>query len=507
MTPIKTSGLFQEHLGNAKIFDHYHKFYFSINLTNIEYGINKISTNLPTIKRHASDSQSLQNYASLLQEFGNLKETFNKISHKRPKRGLINILGSAVKFVTGNLDNDDLITINKNLETINKLQESEIAKISEITSFAAHITRRYEGDIAKINHNIDSTEKIVNKVISETEIIQALYSEQSSILKLHNFLKTIERTINLAKLEIPNLELFSRKELITIINYLRTLYKPEQIIHTSETHLFEVLDQSKILLLITNNAVTTVLKLPILKQQSYQYFSVYPLPNSKHQIIVPPASHYLEEDDQHRWASFCRRSRQYFICYDQLEDSCCPQRPTECDAADVINPYFAIIELENTTLLVSTKNKIEVIEKCDKEIQKQLIQNNNLIHSSCEVIIGNSTFQKPGRNLTLDIPVINNEANLESNQQQVKLKVEHLRDTKQLRADLIKLRESSRGRPLIQYAHASTTGITAVIILAICIAGCHYRKNLAKNICANRPIVTITELKKIIPKLDEDAQT
>lgn len=504
--PIRTPGCYQEYIGSAQLFDHYHKFYLSVNLSSLENSINKFSANFPAIRKRTLDAYSLRIYIALLNEHSNLVQMFDKIAHKRTKRGLVNALGSAIKFVTGNLDNNDLIEIDKNLEILSKNQESEITKISDLTSFAAHITKRYEEDITKINRNIENTEKILNKINSKIEILQILDNEKFNIMKLNNYLQIIERTINLAKLEIPNLELFTPKELLNIIGYLRSQYEPQQIIAISESHLFEILEQAKTLLLITNSAIIIVLKLPILKPQSYQSFSVFPLPNQNDQIMVPPGKYYLEEDDLYHWTDHCRRSRQQLICYDEINHQCRPQKPIACDTAKIRNNYFAVFELENTALLTSTKLPVEAIEKCGNEIQKKIIQFGNILQSTCDVIIGNSTYRRPGLNFSMEIPNYA-ETKLPDVHHQVNFREEHLNDLKQLRNDLSKLEEPSEFHHLLlQYTHISTTGLIAVIVFATCIIGCYFRKNLVKNLCSKRKIVTLSELKTMCPQLDEDAQ-
>lgn len=53
-------------------------------------------------------------------KLSNSQQLFFELKLKiRPKRGLFNLIGTEIKTITGNLDNNDLIEISKNLEDLN----------------------------------------------------------------------------------------------------------------------------------------------------------------------------------------------------------------------------------------------------------------------------------------------------------------------------------------------------------------------------------------------------
>lgn len=209
---------------------------------------------------------------------------------------MVNILGKAIKFITGNLDNDDLANINHNLEMLSKSQKQEISRLNELTSFVFHATQRYSEDISKLNYNMDKTAKAINLIESKFETLEVINHEIFNPIRVRDFINCIERSINLAKLETPNLELFTRKDLTDINHHLMKEYNNNQIIHTNNTHLFEVLDHSKILLMITNEAVIMVIKIPILKSTSFTYSRIYSIPNTQNKIILPPAKYFLQSN-------------------------------------------------------------------------------------------------------------------------------------------------------------------------------------------------------------------
>lgn len=61
---------------------------------------------------------------------------------RRSKRSLVNELGSAIRYVTGNsLDQDDLTEINQHLDTLFKNQENLLSKLAVIPHLQVTLLR------------------------------------------------------------------------------------------------------------------------------------------------------------------------------------------------------------------------------------------------------------------------------------------------------------------------------------------------------------------------------
>lgn len=72
-----------------------------------------------TLEHQAKTDQIATRLYSFLQNKCNeIEIQINKINHKIYKRGLVNLLGKGIKFITGNPDNDDLENINKNIQRL-----------------------------------------------------------------------------------------------------------------------------------------------------------------------------------------------------------------------------------------------------------------------------------------------------------------------------------------------------------------------------------------------------
>ena len=115
---INNAGFYEEPLGEAKLFDHYHNFLFFINLTKLEVVFSTLVNNSVELSNNKKvyDLVSLKVVDQLKLNLEVVKAQFYKLVFRRSKRGITNGLGSIVKFITGNLDDNDLLVINQDAE-------------------------------------------------------------------------------------------------------------------------------------------------------------------------------------------------------------------------------------------------------------------------------------------------------------------------------------------------------------------------------------------------------
>ncbi|POS82904.1 hypothetical protein EPUL_005150, partial [Erysiphe pulchra] len=205
-----------------------------------------------------------------------------------------------IKFITGNLDDDDLKTINENLEMLHKSKSSEIEKINKLTSFANHLSQRYSEDLTLLNENIIHTKFIFRNLASIDEfrtIVEYQIIQSESLL---NILLMLERTISFAMNEIPNLEIIKVEELLSIESYLEHTYKTQQL-SPIDVHLFKIIEFAKMAVIGTEETISFLLKIPILKQVIANYSRVYPLPNHQDIAVIPPKMFSIKIHNEEYW--------------------------------------------------------------------------------------------------------------------------------------------------------------------------------------------------------------
>lgn len=248
---------------------------------------------------------------------------FHKLTFFRQKRGLANFLGSAIKFITGNPDNDDLEIINDNIKSISDKTDEQSIKINKLISNAQHIQERFHLIIDNFNSNNKQLEKYLRNIQNDLGIHEAQINI-ANIEHVNDFLLMLLRTITFSKLNLTNLELFSADEITRLEIELEKFYDTNQIISTN------LLEHCQTILIHTNYKIILILKIPILKVKSYPLIKVFPIPNEDKTLILPPTSWNSHND----WFEICQQiSIRHFFCNKKITSNCSITNPHRCPTA------------------------------------------------------------------------------------------------------------------------------------------------------------------------------
>lgn len=161
-------------------------------------------------------------------ELRRIEGELNLFHSARPKRGLLNIIGSGIKFITGNMDNEDAELIKDQLNTIKMNQKNFITNSNkqnhfsdiinnELKAITNHInmeTQLYAKGTENISHAIEDLQMELRKKIASDGIITALKI-------LHDHIVDIRQSISFAKTGMLSAHLLEIKELtnLTIWQY------------------------------------------------------------------------------------------------------------------------------------------------------------------------------------------------------------------------------------------------------------------------------------------------
>lgn len=333
--------------------------------------------------------------------------------------------------------------------------------------------------------------------------------QQNIIEQYQREVDILLRTVSLATSQIPNLEIITLKELQSLYSYLLQHFDRENLVSFDDNHLFEILQFAKFGIASINSSIVMVLKLPILYPTHYNHTKIYPVPDNKSIILVPPTSHHLESLGEEKWVENCFSSSQQTICQGEHVTECSLKgylKHCTTAYADKANAY----KLLSNGILTTFSKPEEIIEKCQSTITRFLLQNSNLLLPECEVIIENNIITPVTKEF--QIPQIRNLStyNLQP-QKGIALQPVHLEDVSSLKEDLYELQKEEHllGTPVAAATHlAITTFCIIFIILLICFFVL-YRAKFKEFLFKKRFTVKIkaSELKKIKDKyLSEDSQ-
>lgn len=475
---IENAGYFLEDLGTTKILDHYHKFYFYFNISSIESNYKNLLSNAYILEARNRNNNSPFSLINILKNnCMQIEDQLAKFNNHRQKRALVNALGSIVRYITGNLDQDDLKEINSNLHNLFTNQENIVKQISKFSSFANHITQRYSDDLNVLRQNINTSLVAIAKI--NDRLNEELLIEYNILLsqKLLETIYMIQRLVSLAFNNITDLEIISTKELKEMIDHLKLIYKRDELLELDNAHLFKFIEFSKMRIISVNNTITCILYIPILNPNPYTYQKVYPLPDTDHKLLLPPAKYRLFNIHQELWTNEeCKVVESQVLCINKPQDSDCSlidsNLAQNCNSVIAKNNYKIFVKLDNNKILASCKDKFKIVEECNGRLYHYTSVNNVLISSlsNCRIMINNITYDNNYANFTYDMPKIA-KSNFKFTNKYVHLEQKHIEDFSKIREEAKELNKDIELHPIVHIAHISVTlilfAVTSCVIIVI----------------------------------------
>lgn len=189
-------------IGTAKIRTGYHRVIHTIDLEAIE-------ANLDYIKNIASNI-SIINHLRDTVDF-KLQSAYKKLHHIKPKkykRGLINGLGTIIKLIAGNPDQDDLDIINSNLESIEHSENNISANQNAQVIINSEIQK-------SVNKMTETLKKIENQIGNQIKFVKIEMEQVNLIFNLDviiKLLEDIEEQITFARSNLLNKNILTANE-------------------------------------------------------------------------------------------------------------------------------------------------------------------------------------------------------------------------------------------------------------------------------------------------------
>jgi hypothetical protein len=190
-------------VNNTDIFIHY------VNLSSLRTVLENIDTNL----KNVPDNFNTMNYKKDV--LISLKYCKNKLEilcsrktgltgHIRTKRGLINGLGSAINWFTGNMDQDDKDKIEKDLMQLENNQEILVRQAGSSFKSNEYLTKKFDEDVKIIQNN---TMQIKDKLKEDSDALTQIILLNQISLQITNIKDKIEQlilSIELCRMGIPH---------------------------------------------------------------------------------------------------------------------------------------------------------------------------------------------------------------------------------------------------------------------------------------------------------------
>lgn len=385
-------GILPFKLGPAKITSHYHTFLQDIDLEQIHKQVNLTRTQLNNAANNMTNRYFPLFKNQILHLFDKidiLTSQLNSLQPKRVKRGLLNPLGSFIKSVTGNLDYNDALRY----EHIFKILQDNNLDLSN--SLGKHITlfKQMSTHQSEILTNLTNNQRRLEKTIEhflnytghETEQV-ARYAYLSQIFTLINE-NVLELSLEIDRIE--NIVAFSRTGTVHhsilsldnidyMLSKLKDTYDPDQIINLVDIrYYYDLISLGNYFI---DRKIVIVLKFPIATPLSYYLYSLCPVPNQNHIVLIPPSPYLATNSKEYAYMEAeCPKIGTLYVCEQQLNHQTRTQRDCifnlihqqvideTCNPTPITLSKEALMELDSKHYILSFQEPTKVKLLCGEE--------------------------------------------------------------------------------------------------------------------------------------------
>lgn len=383
---------------------------------------------MSTVFSHSKTPQEMEtefkNYNILSQFLLNqIRQKFNQLIPQTPsrkKRGLINGLGSIIKLITGNMDNEDLQQIENRLENLEKGNNDRTEILNSQISLAKESIAEFNYTVRNLSLNqhtlkikILQLERAIN--VERTKRYHILHTSivYTQILimaqNILEILETIEESITFAKLQVmhpsiiqPENLLQSLKEIDKSINLPFPL-QADQILN------YENLIKIKAYQI--ENKLKFLLEIPIIDKVDYNLYHIYSCPtlkNGSFQTIIPNEK-YLALSNQYYSSlnNVCTLVNKIYycnnlnlvslsknpICSSQLILAQKPYSQCKIHYFDLLKAKIQFIE--NNIILLISPSEIPITYDCNQNSQNHILPKGTYLLSkfeNCKLKIDNENI-------------------------------------------------------------------------------------------------------------------
>lgn len=372
--------------------------------------------------------KSFDNSHNLVQSFENKIITqiltLNPLLKHRQKRGLIDGLGSIIKSITGNLDQNDarkyetaISTLSENQIKIKTLVKDQITLFQKSIQIFQDNIQNLTKNQKLLNNRIDTIEEaLYAKEIEDANTYYLFYIEMilSQIItefqSIYDILEKIETAITFSKINTFHNSIINPHDLLNEIKSISIHLNDNKL--PFEPKIENLLLFEKILEIKSygkNNQTVFIIKVPIVEESKYNYYHLYALPvnkNNSFKLIIPNGKYLIINEQNHYFSDTpCTEIiPEEFICHEMdpiktTEDSPCEtqllkfnQNLSNCHLVPVKVNKLKIQKIEANKWIVLSPEHTVASQKCDNDYEKIPLRGTYLIElpPNCEININNN---------------------------------------------------------------------------------------------------------------------
>ena len=375
--------------GEGRIIDGYDRLLHVIDFVKLETSVLFIENMIGQLQNSPSDFSDI-----IKMKLNEIRFLFNMLQVKpnRNKRA-INMLGSTIKFITGNLDADDLALINSNLDELRKSGNTIIKQNNR----QIKINTKFENRINIMTDQIKNQQNALNSILKDNDYIISENQKIQIVFQLNTFietLKSIEYAILLTKLNIISKLILTPKEIDLIAQEISSQGLEIHSLDDTNNYLTTSTLYSESTLIISVN-------IPRLLPITYRKVSIEPLPilnhtaKLMHNEVLMNSNQILaivSKCQQNRKVTLCERRQVIDISENPCEAALLRGRFGHCNLVEK-PPTTEVREIAPGTLLILTVHQdVNINSTCG--INNKALRGIHLItFHNCSIYINNELYE------------------------------------------------------------------------------------------------------------------
>nr|XP_015840241.1 PREDICTED: uncharacterized protein LOC107399075 [Tribolium castaneum] len=325
-------GILPINLGKARLqsSSHHMIHYFDISGLLTEY--NKLQTYLEIVKNSTANEtetqKEIQNYLKIIHYNINLvdEKLYPFFQNKRAKRGLVNILGSIIKTITGNMDSEDNERITSVINTIKQNQNNIAHQLTNQYSINQEIINKFEKTIKDIEHNERALYSLTSKFQNVTRnqintlFIKDTLNQLSHLFNvILNIAQDIENSLAFCKLQTVHPSIITNEELFKELLKIESIYKNHLPFPVKSENIQNYKRILSTKCVIKEFEIIYFLSFPLYETRELELFYLIPLPDQKFQTIIPSAK-YVLKGESYLWplTDICDKIQKEYFCKNEL---------------------------------------------------------------------------------------------------------------------------------------------------------------------------------------------
>lgn len=423
-------GLLPFSLGTTKLFKSFIKNVHYYNLSTIEEHLVQLNQTLAFVQFDKNENTTQLHYR--IQHFVDimkirLNNNFNRLysvllRNVRPKRGLLNFLGSGIKFVTGNLDEEDAKRYDSEILKLKMNQNILEQNVQNSFKLNKNLILNYENNIATLNRNqirinnnlLDLHANYKNLSLEFNQMI-VFNTMSENIQLMTNILLEMEESVVFAKQNALHISIIKPNELYTLLKNIASVYG-SKVLPFPIDNLDYYYSCIRIISYIKDYIIYFILQIPITYTDDFIQYKLLPIPN-KNNMILYPEKQFITLNKETFWfhnepcknfgsINFCDK----LVHLNLIEDQCIPnliqnENSKNCKLLPVkINSKIFIEVIDEQHSLVISKNTQKIHTNCGNNV---LIKGSNLLTlpQNCYIQINNEFFMNYQQS-KLEIPIL-----------------------------------------------------------------------------------------------------